>query len=117
MSARRWLLLGLLVAVGASLVIVRFRSRDISTPTGPTTTTAAGYVPSTACAGCHPEIWERFARTGMGRSMRPVSAHAMPQGFGDRHTFYHAASDRYYTLIERDGKFYQRRHQAGSGGR
>ena len=52
----------------------------------------------------------------MGRSMRPVSAAVLPRGFVG-HTFYHEASDRHYTLLERDGKFYQRRHQIGPGGR
>jgi tetratricopeptide (TPR) repeat protein len=30
---------------------------------------------------------------------------------------YHKASDRYYTMVERNGKFYQRRHQVGFDGR
>ena len=29
---------------------------------------------------------------------------------------YHKASDRYYTMVERDGRFYQRRHQIGFDG-
>jgi tetratricopeptide (TPR) repeat protein len=113
MPRRQWLLLGLLIAAGIALAIAGFRSKDLRIASSPLTTTTAGYVPLTACAGCHREIWERFARTGMGRSMRAASAAVMPQGFAGRQTFYHKVSDRHYTLIERDGKFYQRRHQIG----
>jgi hypothetical protein len=37
--------------------------------------------------------------------------------FTTHHSYYHPASDRYYPLIERDGKLDQRRHQIGSGGK
>src|SRR4029434_714738 len=47
----------------------------------------------------------------------PASASVMPSGFAERHTSYHRASDRHYTLLERNGKFYQRRHQIGPCGR
>jgi tetratricopeptide (TPR) repeat protein len=32
-------------------------------------------------------------------------------------TYHHKASDSYFTVLERDGKFYQRRHQIDPGGR
>src|SRR5262245_50337449 len=117
MSGRRWLLLGLILAVGIGLAIGLFGSKSPRTAPNPASTTSAGYISSTACAGCHREIWDRFARTGMGRSMQAASANVMPPGFAERQTFYHKASDRHYTLIERDGRFYQRRHQVGPGGR
>jgi hypothetical protein len=37
--------------------------------------------------------------------------------FTTHNSYYHPASERYYTLIERDGKLYQRRHQIGYGGK
>jgi Flp pilus assembly protein TadD len=77
----------------------------------------AGYINSSACAGCHREIWDSFQRTGMGRSMKPAAAAVMPAGFAERRTFSHAASDRHYTLLQRNGRFYQRRHQTGPDGR
>src|SRR5262245_33588430 len=113
MSGRQWLLLGLLIAIGIALVIGKFPKDPATPPGSAATTTNPGYVSSTACAGCHRDIWDRFARTGMGRSMRPVSASVMPPGFANRHTFYHKPSDRHYTLLERNDRFFQRRHQEG----
>lgn len=48
----------------------------------------------------------------MGRSLYRPAPENTPPG-----SFYHQASDRYYTMIERGGKFYQRRHQIGFGGK
>src|SRR6476659_4312708 len=115
MSGRQWLLSGLILAGTIGLIVVRFAPKNSQTKPVSRSDHAAGYINSTACAGCHREIWDRFARTGMGRSMRPASASVMPPGFAGRHTFYHQPSDRHYTLLERDGKFYQRRHQTGPG--
>ena len=47
----------------------------------------------------------------MGRSFyRPSAGNTAPA------TYYHKASDSFFTMLERDGKFYQRRHQLDSGG-
>jgi predicted CXXCH cytochrome family protein len=71
----------------------------------------AGYVDPSACAPCHSRIWESYKKTGMGRSFSATTA-AIQAGSG---TYYHKASDRYYTVTARDGKLYQRRHQTGFG--
>jgi hypothetical protein len=72
----------------------------------------AGYVNSSLCAGCHRQIAQTYRLTGMGRSLyRPSPENTAPG------SFYHRASDRYYTMLERGGKFYQRRHQIGFGGK
>ena len=49
----------------------------------------------------------------MARSFSRVGAPQFPTG----NRVYHEASDRYYTMVQRDGKFYQRRHQIGFGGK
>ena len=49
----------------------------------------------------------------MARSFSRVSASQFAAGS----RVYHEASDRYYTMVQRDGKFYQRRHQIGFGGK
>ncbi len=70
------------------------------------------YVDPSACAGCHQKIAETYRRTGMGRAFyvpKPEDQAAA--------TFYHKASDRYYTMLRRDGRYYQRRHQIGYDGR
>src|SRR5215813_2982090 len=76
----------------------------------------AGYVDSSACSGCHRQIWESYQQTGMGRSwsrIRPDIA----ADFKKNNTFYHPASDRFYKMYSADGKYYQRRHQLDRDGK
>jgi predicted CXXCH cytochrome family protein len=75
-----------------------------------------GYVDSTTCAACHSEIFKSYRLTGMGRSLYRPSPQNMVEDFTTHNTLYNRASDRYYTLIKRDGKWYQRRHQLGFDG-
>jgi Flp pilus assembly protein TadD len=52
----------------------------------------------------------------MGRSLyRPTSANTI-EDYKTNNTLYNKASGLYYTMLERDGKFYQRRHEIGFGG-
>jgi predicted CXXCH cytochrome family protein len=39
------------------------------------------------------------------------------EDFTKANTFYHTASDRHYTMYQKDGRYYQRRHQIGFDGR
>ncbi len=76
------------------------------------TQTAPSYVEPRTCAPCHRGIWETYRKTGMGRSFyRPSAENTAPA------TYYHAASDSHFTMVERDGKFFQRRHQVDAAGR
>jgi predicted CXXCH cytochrome family protein len=77
----------------------------------------SGYVPSAICAGCHLEIARSYALTGMGRSIYPARAENKVEDFETRNSLYHAASNRYYTMIERDAKVFERRHQTGFDGK
>ena len=75
------------------------------------------YVDPAVCAGCHVNIWETYRRTGMGRSFYRA---ALNNTIGENQkniTFYHKASDSYFTMFERDGRFYQRRYQTGFDGK
>ncbi|MEZ5397136.1 MAG: cytochrome c3 family protein [Bryobacterales bacterium] len=72
-----------------------------------------GYVEAAACRDCHREIWDSYAKTGMGRSFyRPAPENTLETYGGE--PFYHNASDRYYAMIERGGKYFQGRYQKGS---
>ena len=64
-----------------------------------------------ACAPCHAEIAAGFAKTGMGRSFYRMRAEPLPAN-----PYYHTASDAFFTMIERDGRIYQRRWQVGFDG-
>jgi predicted CXXCH cytochrome family protein len=76
----------------------------------------AGYVNSDVCAGCHRGIWETYRKTGMGRSFYRPSADNVVENYTNS-TYYHKASDSYFTMLRREGKFFQRRYQLDAGGR
>jgi predicted CXXCH cytochrome family protein len=69
------------------------------------------------CAGCHRDVWETYRRTGMGRSFYRPSPENMIEDFRDKNTFYHPASDSYFTMLQRGGEHFQRRYQIDSRGR
>jgi tetratricopeptide (TPR) repeat protein len=71
------------------------------------------YVDSSVCADCHPTVAETYARTGMGRSFSKPN----PGNAAAGATYYHKPSDSYFTMVERDGRFYQQRYQIGFDGK
>jgi predicted CXXCH cytochrome family protein len=77
----------------------------------------SGYVNPAVCDACHAEISKSYHLTGMGRSLYRPSAGIMVEDFKQHNTLYNRASDRYYTMIERNGTWYQRRHQIGFDGK
>jgi tetratricopeptide (TPR) repeat protein len=76
-----------------------------------------GYAGPEACAGCHRGIWETYRRTGMGRSFYRPSPLNTVEDYTGKNTFYHKASDSYFTMLRRDGNYYQRRYQIDHDGR
>lgn len=76
----------------------------------------AGYVEPTACLACHQEVWKTYQHTGMARSFFRPSPEKMVEDFASNNRFYHPASKRYYTMTQREGKYFQRRHELGAGG-
>ena len=87
---------------------------------------STAYIDSSACSSCHAEIARTYSLTGMARSFARLRPDApsdadTPGGaladFTKRNRVYHKASDRTYTMVERDGRMYQRRHQIGLDGR
>ena len=69
------------------------------------------------CAGCHSEIAKSYQQTGMGRSFyRPAAANIV-EDYERRNRLDHRPSSRTYTMIERDGQWFQRRHQTGFDGK
>jgi predicted CXXCH cytochrome family protein len=76
----------------------------------------AVYVNPAACAGCHAAIAKSYAQTGMGRSFFRPGAQPEIEDWSKNNHFYHAASERHYRMIRRDGKFYQQRYQLEARG-
>jgi hypothetical protein len=76
----------------------------------------AGYARPDACAGCHREVSESYSRTGMARSFFRPSAANTAEDYTGKNTYYHQASDSYFSMLRRGGKLYQRRYQIDSAG-
>jgi predicted CXXCH cytochrome family protein len=108
--SKRWWLAG--VALSAALAGWMYYTRSPAPHLA-----AATYVDPATCAGCHPAIAETYKRTGMGRSFyRPTAANTMGNGKQDI-AYFHQASASYFTIEERDGRFYQGRYQLGFDGK
>ena len=102
------------VGVAAYSVLIHLAPAQTSSPPG---SGDPAYAEPATCAACHRNIWETYRQTGMGRSFsRPSPANTVP-GSAANSTFYHKPSDSYFTMLRRDGKYYQRRHQVDPGGR
>jgi predicted CXXCH cytochrome family protein len=78
---------------------------------------SARYVDSALCAQCHPKVWETYRRTGMARSFYRPTAETTAGNDTKTITFNHKASESYFTMLERDGRFYQGRYQIGFDGK
>jgi predicted CXXCH cytochrome family protein len=103
---------GVLLAAGSWLY--NFRS---SSPKPARAQVDPGYVSSATCAACHQDIARTYHLTGMGRSFyRPTAANTV-EDYKIHNTINNRASDRYYTMLERGGKWFQRRYQIGFGGK
>ncbi len=72
---------------------------------------------SKACAGCHKAIWETYQRTGMARSLYHPTPLNSVEDYTKKNTFYHKASDSYFTMLQRSGKYYQLRYQLDADGK
>src|SRR6185503_1628684 len=111
MIKHRWWFATVIVALLLAVVYL-YDQRQDSKPVA-----ESRYVDSSVCADCHPTVAQTYQQTGMGRSFsRPT----LQNTIGDQGkvvTFYHKPSDSYFTMTERDGKFYQRRYQIGFDGK
>jgi predicted CXXCH cytochrome family protein len=75
-------------------------------------TQSSGYASPEACANCHRALWETYRKTGMARSFyRPAPGDMVES------VYYHQPSDSHFTMIRRDGQYYQRRHQIDFAGK
>ncbi len=75
----------------------------------------AVYVGAKACGSCHFEIQQSFSRTGMGRSFYPMTPGSAVERFGE--TIRISDQDLLYTMIEENGRYYQRQFQVDRDGR
>src|SRR5689334_25374291 len=79
--------------------------------------TPTGYVSPSVCAGCHAAIARSYQRTWMGRSFYRPSPRNQVEDYTSRNTYYHRASDTYYQMTVRGGRYFQLQYQLGFEGR
>ena len=82
----------------------------------PVSRAANNYVDPALCAQCHAEAANNFRKTGMGQSFYRMPAGEPAVDLTTGEPFYHAASDSYFAMTARAGKYYQRRWQKGFDG-
>jgi predicted CXXCH cytochrome family protein len=75
--------------------------------------TSNTYADPAVCGQCHADKARTYGQTGMGRSFYRMTAQKAVEDFKSGLPFYHAASDTYFNVFERDGKYFQRRWQVG----
>ena len=89
--------------------------------TGPTHVYAqqadTGYADPATCIQCHGDVAATYRQTGMGRSFHRANAADGIEDFTTHNTLYNKASDRYYTMVKKDGKLFEERHQIGFDGK
>src|SRR5262249_34483367 len=82
----------------------------------PETTTSTAYVDAPPCAGCHSALFQSYRKTGMARALYPPAPQKnLPDSAGK--PYYHRASETYYAMARRDGRYYQRRWRIGYDGK
>jgi hypothetical protein len=74
-----------------------------------------GYVGSTACAKCHPSIYESFSKTDMGQSMAEITLTVLEKIPTNAHVAAPNLS-RDFEVFARDGKLYQSEYALNSAG-
>ncbi|HET9469365.1 MAG TPA: tetratricopeptide repeat protein [Vicinamibacterales bacterium] len=114
-----------ILVLAAALFVALMRARrapshDSTQTTSPSgsASSAGGYADAASCATCHEEIARTYAATGMARGFKGsggVFGSAPPEN--PSRPLFHKASNRHYTMIERDGRVFQRRHQIGFDGK
>ena len=86
-----------------ALILARRAPQPIPTPAERAAPLAQGrsaaYADPGVCSTCHEEIAPTYALTGMARAFSKVRGYQV----GTANRLYHAASDRYYAMVERDG--------------
>jgi predicted CXXCH cytochrome family protein len=72
---------------------------------------------SKVCASCHPSVWQTYQRTGMARAFyRPAPENTI-EDYSNNNTYYHKASDTYFEMVKRGGRYFQRQYRIGFDGK
>src|ERR1700722_638465 len=118
-SRRVWIgaLLSATLLVAAVALVVAFRHRSSGSSRLVTQASHSDYVDGAVCASCHRDIAETYRKTGMGRSFSIPTAANVAEDYAHANTVFHEPSGLHYTMVERNGEFFELRSQAGFDGK
>lgn len=117
----RLALCGLALAIAVWLLVPEARPGTPASLKSP----SSEYVDPATCAGCHQRIAKSYQLTGMGHSVSlpqaaagigPATQENMIEDFTTHNTVHNEASGLSYTMVEHDGKFFERRSEIGFDG-
>ena len=74
-------------------------------------TVRSEYVGSRVCATCHPSVYESYQEVGMARSFNRIEGVQPIEDWTQDNSFHHEASDQYFEMSQRDGRYFQRRYK------
>jgi predicted CXXCH cytochrome family protein len=94
-----------------------FLLRSKPSPSASTHAPQSAYVDGAECASCHQEIAATYAKTGMGRSFFKPTLTNVVENYTHANTLDHKPSGLHYTMLQRNGEFFQRRSQLGFDGK
>src|SRR4030095_6667944 len=98
------------VAALSILLACASRTPPVTRPPEP-----AQYAEASSCRPCHAELYESYRSVAMARSFYRPSAAGVVEDYESNNRFFHAASNRYYRMLHRDGRFFQQRYQLQQG--
>jgi predicted CXXCH cytochrome family protein len=78
---------------------------------------ASRYADPKVCAECHAAIAKSYSKTGMGRSFSSVPGEKGIDSGTSAKSFHHEASNSFFTMVQHDGAWFQRRWQKGFDGK
>src|SRR5579883_2701603 len=127
MKRKQWIWVSASLVVLAGAFVWAYKSRGNPGPSATATVATtqergvhgrpAGYVDPKMCAGCHAEIYRTYQKSGMRRSFFQPRPENTVEDYTKNNTYFHKASASYYKMLQRDGKYFQRRWQLGPDGK
>ena len=82
----------------------------------PTETAQDGFVGSRSCVPCHQNIYDKFTKTNMGRSMTRVTP-GPPANLVSSGSLYDEKLDQHFEVFIRDGRLFQSQYAMEPGGK
>ena len=80
------------------------------------TAPGVAYLGSRVCAGCHEDIYDRYFRTDMGRSMSRVTGASQLEKVGSPVTIFNKNLNRYFQVSREGSNLYQSEYELDSSG-